>query len=351
MVSNVKKNHVLKHIMQKFNQQSQDVTFVMGMDGMPLYRPITTENAEGQIEQYTFIDEASYVTTKEQYVPVALLIDEPDFAQIQNIARTDRISSVNWSVTVEFLVFTGSYVHNKLVFAIEEFRDKFLSHLDFIEVKQYDYDNTSAKPTTEYFLVTSHTGGVKPSGLVTINGIDYLSYTMSIDLEISKDLTYGNQFEFYISAENDGLGDPIYERVLPLQVSWGVGNTLDGDQLLNSSDLTADDLRKARMIHNIVTSRGFGITFTFMFDPSRDVIRQLFKETYNLKEVMNNPIYKIRMRFMEKDFSGETPTFVESTDILFDYDCLIGDDATEVVYGDNVLFTIGFSPSWLLRGE
>ena len=351
MKSNIKKKHIIKYVLDKFNDQSQDVTFVMGMEGMPLYRPSTLDNAEGQIEQYEFVDEDTYVKSKEQYVPVALIVNEADFSQIQDIARTTRIGAVNWTVVVEFLVFANSYVFNKLEFAMEEFRDKFFSHVDFISTKEYDYSSTSTKPTTEYYTVVTHAGDIQPNSMVTINGNDYISFTLNIDLELSKDLTYGNQFEFYISGVDDVENEPVYERVLPLQASWGIGNTLDGDQLLNSSDLTGEDIRRAQLIHNIVVSRGFGITFTFMFDPSRTVIKQLFKETYNLKSDMNNPRYKIRMRFKEKDFSGATPTFKESTDILFDYDCLIGDNATEVIYGDNVIFTVGFSPSWLLRGE
>ena len=87
-------------------------------------------------------------------------------------------------------------------------------------------------------------------GILTINGDRYMEYTLQIDLTVSDNLTFGNQFEFYIKKTTD----EEYSRVLPIQASWGASNSLEGYQLLNNSTLNQDSLSKAKMIHNIISS-------------------------------------------------------------------------------------------------
>ena len=49
MKSHIKKNDILEYILNQFNDDNatQDITFVMGSEGMPLYKPISFEGAGG----------------------------------------------------------------------------------------------------------------------------------------------------------------------------------------------------------------------------------------------------------------------------------------------------------------
>lgn len=340
--SNIKRDYVLKYILDKFNDTTQDVEFVMGSDGMPLYKPMTKEGAMGKPDEYFEFDDETYELVRRQAVPVAVIVNTADYANLADISLSDRITSSSWSVVVEFLVFIGSKVHNKIMFAMEEFRDKFLGKLDFMVGKEFDYDATTTLPTTKFYSVVTHATDLTASGVVTINGNNFISYTLSIDVESTDNLIYGNQFEFYIKKPTD----QAYSRILPIMAGWGAGNNLKGEQLLKNTALTGNDLNKAKLTHNLVTSRGWAINFTLLFEPSRYIVKELFKETYKMKDNMNET-YFIKMVFKDKSVTNGVPSWVTDSTIGFEYECVTGEGGTEVVYGDNVIFTIGFAPSWI----
>jgi len=343
MKSNIKKDDILKYLLGKFNTTSQDVGFVMGSEGMPLYRPITKESSEGSGEETYEFDDDTYQIDKEQYIPVAIPVITADYSNLATIEQDQRVTSSTWSAVVSFLVFENSYVNKKLVFAMEEFRDKMLGKLDILEGREYNYSSTSTKPIAKYYNVVTTAGDLIPSGIITINGDIFIEYTLQIDLDVSDNIAYGNQFEFYVKTST---GE--YSRVLPIQASWGASNSLEGKQLLNNSNLSVANADKAKMIHSIVSARGWAINFTFIFDPTRDILIDLFKETYQLKDTMNVPFY-VKMIFKHKVYDGVTgiPTWETDTRIGFEYKVVTGTGGTEVVYGDNVMFTIGFAPSWV----
>ena len=342
--SNIKRDYVLKYLLDKFNDTTQDVSFVMGSDGMPLYKPISKEGAEGNADEYSFINEETYQLTQEQYVAVSIPVITADYSNLANMDLSQRVTSSSWSAVVEFLVYADSYVHKKLTFTMEEFRDKFLGKLDFLEGREFDFDNTNVKPVTKYYNVVTTASDVMAGGIITINGDKYISYTLQIDLDVSDDLAYGNQFEFYIKSASEDE----YTRVLPIQVSWGASNSLEGKQLLNNSNLSVADADKAKMIHSIVSSRGWAINYTFIFDPNIDIMIDLFKETFIKKDVMNTPFY-IQIKFKKKVYDAITgiPTWEYDDRLEFDYTVITGEGGTEVVYGDIIMFSIGFTPSWV----
>ncbi len=400
--SNIKREYILDYLKSKFNSTTQGVGFVMGIDGMELYRPITSDGTQGNPDTQFEFDEATYKLVKSQNIPVSFPVIEADYANLKTINGDKRINTTSFTVVASMLVFVNSYVHNKLMFAVEEFRDKFLGDLDVIQGREYDYDDASKKPITKYYTVATSAGDIVPQGIIEINGDLFLEYIFNIDLDISDGIAYGNQFEFYIgnkrirefelstktyfdnssdafiyedltitmldansndfkigSALRIGVdpnftyyrvvvssGNEIdYRRVLPIQASWGASNSLNGYQLLRNVDLSELDKDKAKMIHNLVASRGWAINFTFFFEANSYIIRELFKETYKMKDKMNKG-FNVKMVFRRLIVSGNVPKFEVDNDIGFEYDVITGEGGTEVVYGDTIMFTIGFSPSW-----
>ncbi|NCA80571.1 MAG: hypothetical protein EOM76_10380 [Sphingobacteriia bacterium] len=166
-----------------------------------------------------------------------------------------------------------------------------------------------------------------------------MEYTLQIDLEVNDDLSMGNQFEFYMKKS---VADE-YEQILPVQVSWGSSNSLNGQQLLNNTELT--DTRRSKMIHNLVASRGWAFTLTLLFDDTKPIIVDLFKETFLIKDTMNTP-FSLSVKYKKKTMVANTPTFAYANNLAFEYDLIPSDSMTEIVYGDKIIFTVGFAPSW-----
>ena len=349
MKSNIKKNYILRYLQSKFDDNTQEFGFVMGIDGSPLYQPITKEGTKGDPNEFSFVNEETYEVSKISHIPVSFPVIEADYASLATITQDQKINSTSWSVVASFLLYIGDInVHNAMVYSIEEFRDRFLGKIDFIEGREIDYEALTTAPTVKWYLVTTSSMDVVPGGILTINGDRYMEYTLQIDLTVSDNLTFGNQFEFYIKKTTD----EEYSRVLPIQASWGASNSLEGYQLLNNSTLNQDSLSKAKMIHNIISSRGWAINFTFLFDHSSSILKQLFKETYVFKPIMNTT-YKIKMVYkqvVENEDSSIMPTFVEddSEDYIgFEYEVVTGEGGTEVVYGENIIFSIGFALAYV----
>jgi hypothetical protein len=340
--NNIKKSYILQYLQKKFNDTSQELGFMFGQDGMELYRPINKETSTGEISTDYEFDEETYALSITSHIPVSFPIIEADYTSLAEQDLSQRITTSSWSTSVSFLVFADSYFQTKAMIAMEEFRDKFLGKIDFLEGRLFDYDTPTVKPVKNWYTVVTHAGDLVPSGSLTINGANYIEWSLLIDLDISDELAYGNQFEFWVKGKND----ENYERILPIMASWGASNTLEAFQLLKNKYLTSQQLDKAKMLHNIVSSRGFGINFTLFFNPEKPIVKTLFKETFAKKDELNN-IYCVKILFNKKSYDEDgIPFFEEDSDLSFEYKCVIGEGGTEVVYGDTIVFTIGLSPSW-----
>lgn len=354
MKSYIKKNDILEYILSKFNSDNatQDITFVMGSEGMPLYKPISFEGTNGTPDEYEFFDNSTYELTKTQAIPLSIPIIESEYANLKTIDETKRLNSATWSVAVSFLVFANSYVHNKLVFGIEEFRDKILGQTDILNVKQWDYDNPSTVPAWSNYTVVVATNDLVPGELLTINGDIYLEYSMVIDLDVTEGIDYGNQYEFYAALLTDGEGGYNYERLLPIQVSWGTSNVMKANQLLRNETAIASasehEANRYKSLHNLVDNKGFTLSMTLiktnetLGTPS--IVDNLFEQTYNFFTPMNKP-YQIQMKYRPVTGSAGDKTFGTAVE-KFSYAMVVMEAETSMVHGDDITFNITLVPSW-----
>lgn len=349
MKSYIKKNDILNYILSKFNDDNatQDITFVMGSEGMPLYKPISFEGANGQPDEFEFFDNNTYEITKTQAVPISIPVVEADYANLKSIAEDRRLNSATFSVVVSFLVYANSYVHNKLVFAIEEFRDKILGNVDILNVKQWDYANVNTAAAFTNYTVVVASGDLSPGELLTINGDIFLEYTLAIDLDVSEGIDYGNQYEFFISS----AANTTPTRVLPLQASWGISNSVKANQLLrnetvlNNGAVNNHVKNRYKALHNLVDTKGFTVNMTLVkTNDANDVLNELFSETYSLYSVMNKP-YKITMKYRPITGNSGSKTFGTAID-KFTYDMIVMEAGVEMVHGDDITFNLTFVPSW-----
>ena len=84
------------------------------------------------------------------------------------------------------------------------------------------------------------------------------------------------------------------------------------------------------------------MTFTFMFDSTKPILRELFKESF---EVLSTPnIYVINMKFKELNSSG---VYTYVSDMQKSNIRVVVEECSpsEIVYGEPVVFTIGFGIS------
>ena len=49
-----------------------------------------------------------------------------------------------------------------MVYSIEEFRDRFLGKIDFMEGREIDYEALTTAPTVKWYLVTTSSSDVVP---------------------------------------------------------------------------------------------------------------------------------------------------------------------------------------------
>lgn len=353
MKSQIKKNTILEYVLNQFNDENatQDVTFVMGSEGLPLYKPISFEGANGAPDEYEFFDEQTYQISKTQAIPISVPVIEAEYTNLRTLEGDKRIANTTFSVALSFLVFVNSYVHNKLIFAIEEFRDKMLGKIDILNYKEWDYSDSNAVPTNQYYTIASSTGDIIPGDLLTINGDIFIEYTLQLSLDISEGIDYGNQFEFYIAKDktNDEYN---FERVLPLQVGFGVSNAMKGNQLLRNGNVLGDESvsnhvkNRYKLIQNLIDTKSFSINMTLVkTHNSGSIIEDLFSETYNVYDVLNRP-YQIQMKYRPIEDTNGVKSFGNAIE-KFNYALVPMEATTEFSHGDDIIFNITFVPSWL----
>lgn len=406
MKSKVKKEYVLQYLLNKLNNTTQEVPFIMGLNGMLLYRPIMNENGDFSGE-FEMTDPSTYTFERIDRVPVGILVSNGDYSVIKSQDGLNTIDSSAFNATLSFLVYAEVLeVYQKLMFSMEEFRDKLLGNIDFMRGAEYDY--TEDTVFSKYWTVATHCDDFVPGSELIVNGNRYIEFTLSIDLDVSEDLPYGNQFEWSVassvktwiladeatfnasqkekidvnqtgyitprpdlfpSALEKELGTVLrasyrpmpeevyyayyivkydykeYERIVPLITSWGSSQSLNGFQLLRNKLLSEDYIKKAQSIHNVASSRGWAITFTMLFKDTSNIVIDLFKETYPFKEYMNRP-YKVKLVYKKKTFVDNVPQFVEYAPLGFETEVIPQDNGTSSVHGDNLSFSLSMSLYW-----
>lgn len=406
MKSKIKKEYVLQYLLDKLNNTTQEVPFIMGLNGMLLYRPLMDENGNFSGE-FEMTDPNTYTFERTDRVPVGIVVSNGDYSVIKSQDGTNTIDSSAFNATLSFLVYAEVVeVYQKLMFSMEEFRDKLLGNIDFLRGAEYDYAQDTA--VVKYWTVATHCDDFVPGSELIVNGVRYVEFLLSIDLDVSEDLPYGNQFEWSVSnsvkmwiettqdvftfsqkekievsqvsysspqpnlfpssldketgtvmrvsyrpqAEEVYYAYYIvkydykeYERVIPLVVSWGSSQSLNGFQLLRNNLLTEEYLKKAQSVHNVASSRGWAITFTMLFKDTSDIVVEMFKETYPVKEYMNKP-YKVKAVYKKKTMVDNIPQFVEYEPLGFEAEVIPQDNGTSSVHGDNLSFSLSMSLYW-----
>jgi hypothetical protein len=348
--SYIKKNDVLDYIIEQFNDENatQDINFIMGSEGLPLYKPISFEGTNGTPDEFEFFDEQTYQISKEQAIPLSVPVIQANYINLKNIESTKKINSASWTAVISFLVHANSYVHNKLVFGIEEFRDKMLGKIDILNVKQWDYANVENAAAYTYYTIVTSTGDLVPGELLTINGDIFLEYSLQLEFDVSEGIDYGNQYEIYIAKDktNNVFN---YERILPVEFSFGMSNITKSNQLLRNDSVSENAsyhiANRYKVQQNIVDSKSFSLSMTIMKDQTvGNAVEELFKETYNLYLPLNKP-FQVQLKYRPIVGNVGQKTFGNAVE-QFSHSMIVVEATVQMSNGDDVVFNVTMVPSW-----
>ena len=238
--------------------------------------------------------------------------------------------------------------------------------------------------------MASHSDDLQIGSEIIINGKRYIEYMLNVDLDVSDNISYGNQYEFYIKTYskqwvettpevyqntkrtkievNQNIYDEVQidllpnaeetealtcikvtiqvnqettykyykleympdieERVLPLVTSWGSSQGLSGFQMLRNNLLSPEQLEKSQLVHNVATTRGWAITFTFQLNDNKNAIVEMFSETLPRKDYLQRP-YKLKALYKKKATNGEEVTFETLNKLSFETLLIPQEVATE----------------------
>lgn len=391
-MANIKQTDLLEFIVKQFNQNSFGIPYRMGTysgdesNGLVIYAPPMSN--DGFFDKTAEFDEETYQTTERSFVAMQAQMSNGDY-----VALPDT-SLVTYSTSVSFLVNIDNPISEIIRMSIEEVRDRLIGRINTLPIKEVDLNDENGEILEDMLKIVTNASGIDFGQIIEIKGRRYLEYSLSINMTISKDVEFGNQFEWQISFntltftllgfnlsmsvvatiyqtgletpdlnqinandydENDVIRVECYDgesyfsyyrveynytTVIPLIASFGVNQELESFQNLNS--ITTIDLDKAKEIHSYVKTRGFSHTFTFLFKRDISIIKQLFRETFIKLSTPNE--YRVKMKF--KYLDETLNEFVYDEDLSWERGLVVGEAVpSDIVLGTPIMFTIGFHPS------
>ena len=406
MKSKIKKEQVLKFLMDKLNGNYYGVPFYMGIDGLPVYKPLLDEN--GNITDIEIVDEETYEQDFISKVPVSVMVSNGDYSTLKDLTGNGNdVNGASFSATLGFLLqVEDTKTYKVMLEAVEQVRDEMLGGFFILKAVQYNFANDTK--STYPYLVATHCDDIQVNYELELNGKRYLQYTLSVDLDISENISYGNQYEWYATSykkvwtlttadyyttyvrtkfeldqrpstvvnptlfpnvddyeyntamrvlTNSGGGGTVfthyrllyteqpYERIMPLIASWGSAQALSGFQMLRNNLFNEEEIKRAKMIHSVASTRGWAITLTLQMQDSKNILVELYRETLPTKDNLQLP-YKVKAVYKKMTIVGDEITFTTYDKMGFELKLIPQDSGVSSVLGDNIVFTISLSPFW-----
>lgn len=405
MKSKIKKEQVLDYLLDKLNSNYYGMPFYMGTKGSPVYRAVTNDN--GEITAFEYIDEETYQMDFTQKIPVSVIVTNGDYSVIKDIHGEEEVNGASFNATLGFLLSVETVGNYKVMLeALEQVRDSMLGNFEILKANQLDL---SLNTTSLYsYLVATHCDDIQLGGELELNGKRYLEYMLTIDIDVSDNISYGNQYKWYVASYEKqwvisnqdyynnykktkitlnqtqytsprvdkfpsgditeyntalkvttsilGGGTLItyyklqyvekeYQRIMPLIASWGSSQSLGGFQMLRNNLVTEEDIKRAKMIHSVASARGWALTFTLQLQDTKEILCDLFAETLPKKDNLQLS-YKVKAIYNKMTIDGNEVTFEIFDKLGFELNLIPQESGTSSVHGDNIVFTISMTPFW-----
>lgn len=334
---NIKETAIRQYVYDVFNENPLKIPFRMGTSTIDetaqellVYSLKFADDGLFDIESK--LDMGTYMATKKSVVIIELSGLAGDFVSHPNI------KSGSFSTAVEVLVNIDSNMSVLIKQMIEYVRDSFIGKLDVLKVWERDWSNPKAKETEVNYVVVSNASSIDYGNPFEINGRRYMIFSFNIDMEISKDVTYGNQIEWEIGFyEDDGFSLGNLVKTEPLIASWATAQDTETMQVLRNSKANT----KAREVHAYVKSRGYSLVFTYLLNLNNLVHKRFYEESFKIKEKPH--FYYIKQQTKILNSGGE---FVVDS-ILTEERKMVAESfvPNDIIYGEPIILSVGFLPS------
>ena len=213
---NIKQVDLLQYLVDKFNANSFGIPFRMGTydgdneHGLTIYAPARDNN--GKFDQTDVFDEDTYQISKKSFVVMDGMANSGEYVALPNVHL------VNFDVTLEFLVYVDSPVSEIIRMAIEEVRDGLIGNLDTMTVNELDFEDGDGTPTEQVLRVVTTADSIDYGQLMTIKKRNYLNYSLSVSMSVSKTIDFGNQVKWcaYKKIPEESAVEPETEATFEL---------------------------------------------------------------------------------------------------------------------------------------
>ena len=206
MKSIIDKETILKFIEKKVNDiNGLDVKFSMGSEFTPLFRII---NQESSSEDYPITEEeinnATYQVETKNYIPMALSNEGFDNGSIGDIEGNNRITLLSYDFQFQFLL----YLESPAIFqiqnvALQQIKDYFMQKVEFITYLERDSKDIDYLGDDVLYTAVFNSNDIQYLESISINGINYFVASLDLSVNLSKDVSFADEDEFYIGKKND----------------------------------------------------------------------------------------------------------------------------------------------------
>lgn len=333
-------NHVLKLILDEFNNNSIGVKFMLSdwflnpeNDGNMLIQRRALRNDRFDIVQS--FDESTYALKETHITPMGInslngeLLTHP------------IIQDVTYTPQVAFLVSSDNEINvtaNRI--AIEEVRSRLRQKQKVFNITQYDLEDTS-KRLEKTFKGVLTAGEIVYGDIEKFNGRGYMMITLTLDLFISNYGEFANQEEYRFGTSAILGADGKPKMIEIPKILWDYGMALDTapTQLLLRY---AENNDMASEVKSYKTSKGFVISFQVQIDFRNEFLRHVYLESRRVR--LNVPTYYIEMW---TNYYDENNNYVELPEsrVKRAYNLEINRLSSELSLGDKIEFLLNFSPS------
>jgi len=196
---NIKQTNLLEYIVNKFNENSFGIPFRMGTYGLDdddqgLVVYALTRDNNGDFDRIETFDEETYQTGEKTFVAMSGQMGSGEYVALPNIQMA------TYDVMCEFLVYIDNPISEVIRMAIEEIRDEFIGNIDTLTINEIDLeDETTDASLNEVVLkLVTNADGLDFGSVYNIKGRKYLNYSLTISMNVSKNVDFGNQVKWEI---------------------------------------------------------------------------------------------------------------------------------------------------------
>lgn len=349
----INENHIIEILLEEFNKNVVGVKYLYSDWGK-----VGEFDSQGDFKGNLIIQRRAFDNNRfdviETFDETTYAIDEIEIVPIHfgnlnaEFLSHPLITQVNFSPDISVLVNADDPVKVKAnQTALEEMRARFIQYSKNVKISNFnlDYDVTNQEYLTKNYKMVVTAGEIDYGDIETINGINYMVMSISINVFVTDKGFLSNQQKFIFGVDTivDSNGYPKMFEMPLITWHWGTVVETNSIQLLNQKlNSGINKLRSAEVISN-PQSKGFALTFYIEPDLHDEFQLFLYKQSFKRE----NKIPKYYIEFKTYIYDEVLEDYKELMD-LNDKRTYILESVSppsELALGDVVGLSLTFTPS------